>query len=143
MVEPHFAYPLWQLNPQVELLHVAVACAGALHPVVHEPQCWGSVARLTHCPLQLVSVPQSSVQVPLAQTCPDRQAEAQAPQLFGSVRVLTQACPHFVSPALQVKPQTPELQPALPPAGAEQALAQAPQLPTSLCTFLQVPLQRA
>ena len=96
---------------------------------------------LTHWPLQFVSVPQSTVHVPLAHTCPVVQALLQLPQNCGFVCVFTQLLPHLVSVPVHVKSQLPEVQTALPPAGAEQVVPQSPQLEMSLWMFLQTPPQ--
>lgn len=58
---------------------------------------------------------------------PGTQAWPHAPQAIGSVCVLTQELPHLVRPELQVKLQVPLVHVAVPPAGAEQAVHDAPQ----------------
>lgn len=53
------------------------------------------------------------------------------PPQFGSWVGSTQALPHLSRPEVQLKPQVPEEQKAVPPLGAVQALPQAPQFSTS------------
>jgi hypothetical protein len=95
--------------------------------VVQLPQWSGSVLVLTHVPLQLVRVPQSSVHEPEEQTSFAAQILPHEPQLSWSFCTFTQALPHLVRPLLQVKPQTPAVHVALPPAGTGQAWQVAPQ----------------
>jgi hypothetical protein len=63
----------------------------------------------------------------------------QAPQLFASLARSRQDDPQRVSPALQAKPQVPLEQTGLPPAGAEHALPQEPQLATLLPVSVSQP----
>jgi len=130
-----------QVKPQVPPLQVALASEGGVQGASQAPQFCGSVSVLTHWPLQFVSVPQSTVHVPLAHTCPVVQAVLQLPQYCGFVWVFTQLPPHLVSVPVHVKSQLPELQTAVPPVGAEQVVPHSPQLVTSLWMFLHTPPQ--
>jgi hypothetical protein len=65
------------------------------HISPHFPQFAGSVANVTHAPLQLaVPLLQLERQVPPLQTWLAPQARAQAPQWLGSFAVLTHAPEH-------------------------------------------------
>ncbi len=67
----------------------------------------------------------------------DGHAWPQAPQLFTSVLVLTQALPTLQNPELHVPtPHTPPLQPAVPLGIDGHTFPQAPQLFTSALVFV-------
>jgi hypothetical protein len=74
---------------------VHVAPAG--HACAQVPQLAGSLAVVTHAPLQFVwPLGHTSMQVPLEQTCPAGQVLLQVPQLLGSVASVTHAPLHAV-----------------------------------------------
>lgn len=84
------ANPVLQVKPQTELVHLTVALARAGHLVVHEPQWFGSVVVLVHCPLQSTwPVGHESTQEPPEQTCVVVHARPQEPQFCGFVAVST------------------------------------------------------
>jgi hypothetical protein len=63
-----------------------------------------------------------------------------APQFDVSVCVSTQALPHFVKPAMQVKSHDPALQTGTPFAGGVHTVPQDPQWLGSVCWFTHAPL---
>jgi hypothetical protein len=80
------------------------------------------------------------VQDPATQLDPPGHAFPQAPQLFGSVCLSTQAPPQLAYPVLQVLVQVPALQPAVACGSVTtHACAHTPQFATSLDSFTQVP----
>jgi hypothetical protein len=88
---PHSVVPAG--HTQAPLTHIAPLG----HAVVHVPQWFGSLDRLTHAPPQLVWPEEHCVmQVPFEHTDPDGQTVPQAPQCWGSLARLTHAPPHSV-----------------------------------------------
>ena len=55
--------------------------------------------------------------------------------------MFTHAAPHLLKPAVQLKPQVPELQLGAPFAGASHTLPQTPQFDVSVCAVTQEPSQ--
>jgi hypothetical protein len=115
-------------------LHALVACASE-QACPQPPQLFGSVARLTHAPLQFTSpVWHDTWQLPPEQTSPAAHLVVHAPQLFGSLCVAVQTpkqsvCPdgHWHAPPMHVWPLA-------------QAFPHPPQLPGSLFVLTHAPL---
>lgn len=111
--------PVPQTVPQAPLLHTWFTA----HCLLQEPQFFGSLSTLVHWPLQVVCG-KTQAQVLLRHGCPGPHLLLHAPQLVGSSRVSTHTplhsfwvALHWVrhlpatheSPALQVRPQVPQL----------------------------------
>ncbi|MEP7049029.1 MAG: hypothetical protein ABJB12_01700 [Pseudomonadota bacterium] len=93
----------------------------------------------THEPLQFFSLAAQLEMHWLAeQTSPAAQAWPHDPQLVESLSVLMHAVPHLANPWLQVLPQVPALQVAIPPAGASQTCPHAPQFSGSELVSMQL-----
>jgi hypothetical protein len=109
--------------------------------VPQAPQLFLSVARVTQVPAQLVSpVPQAVPQCPETQTWPGAQAVVQLPQCAGSIAVLMQELPQVVRPVGHTHTPLLQFMPAGQAVGVVRVL-QAPQLPSSLARFVQMPEQ--
>lgn len=126
---PQRMYGLWQVKPQVPWLHTGAAFAGAVQPVPQAPQLAVSVLVSVQDPEQLVRLPsQAPPHTPAEQTSPASQALLHMPQCEAFEARLTQLVPHLVSPVLQLIPQAPPTQVALPPlVGGAQTVVQSPQ----------------
>lgn len=109
------------------------------HAPPHVPQWFGSDARSTHWPAQLVlPAGQPTTHVPAEQASARPQDLSQAPQCLGLLWVSTQA-PQLVSPCPHVDAHLPPLHRAKPPLGTGQGVAQAPQFSTSLSVLASQP----
>jgi hypothetical protein len=76
------------------------------------------------------------VQPPLEHTCPSPHALPQPPQFCGSESTSMQSEPHWTKPELQVNPQPPPEQTALPFAGTVQMVPHVPQFCGSVPVFV-------
>jgi hypothetical protein len=103
--------------------------------MAQSPQLAASDCTLMQAPLQSFSPAFGQVQAPFAQLCPPEQALPQAPQLAGSVAVVTQVVPQSVCPVAQPQEPFEQLWPLA------QAVPHAPQLLESVAVFVQALLQ--
>ena len=118
---------------------------GATHWVSQVPQCAGLVCVSTHERVQAVRVPQSVVQTPFRHTWSKLQATSHAPQKSPSDSRSTQSIPHCVKPGLQLTPQDPFTQAALPPPviGGAHVSPQPPQFWGFAVVSTQIPPHNA
>jgi hypothetical protein len=111
-----------QLTPQVPVVHAGAEFEPEGQEVPQPPQWRGSLAVVTHEPLQsVVPVMHASMQAPAEQSRPAPQAVPQRPQWALSVRGSTHRPPQSTWPEGQAQAPTTQL---WPPA---QAVPQAPQ----------------
>lgn len=103
----------------------------------HDPQLFGSLCVLVHCPLHIASPP-PQMHIPVVQLAPGPHAFPQVPQSNGSVARSTHALLQLVCPALHDVVHTPAAQ-TFP---AAHVVPQPPQFRGSLCVSVHTPLQR-
>lgn len=139
---PHGEKPLLQLTPQPVAPQLALPLAGEGQLTLQSPQFLGSALTSTHEPPQFLALPgQLAMHLPPEQTSVLAQVVPQAPQLFGSLSVLTQAPSHLAKPCMQVLSHAPARQMAMPFAGASHTLSHAPQFCGSVMVSMQLDVQ--
>jgi hypothetical protein len=136
---PQGEKPVLQLTPQPVAPQAALPLAGVGQTTLQSPQFLGSALTSTHEPPQFFALPgQLAMQWPPEQTSVLPQVVPHAPQLLGSLSVLTQAPPHLAKPGMQVLSHAPSRQMGMPFAGASHTLPHAPQFCGSVMVSMQL-----